>query len=116
MPLYPFKCSGCGLEFEKNCSMNEAPLKTKCLKCNKTAHRDWNAYGKTDSQMIDYSFESNNGTRLYPCAVLPNQVDEAKKRHPGTEFRMHNGAYLPVIRNRTHKLRFLKEQNFCELD
>lgn len=114
--IYPFKCSGCGLEFEQNHSMSKAPLKVKCLKCSKVAHRNWNVYGETDSQMMDYSFESDTGTRLYPCAVLPSQVEETKKKHPGTEYKERQGCLVPIIRNRTHKLKFLREHNFIEMD
>lgn len=95
--------------------MSKAPLKVKCS-CGKMAHRNWNAYGAVDSQMVDYQFEGDTGTRLYPCAVLPNQIDEAKRKHPGTEYRERNGCFLPIIKNRTHKLKFLKEHNFTELD
>lgn len=95
--------------------MSKAPLKVKC-RCGKMAHRDWNAYGDVDSQMMDYSFEGDTGTRMYPASYLPTQADEAKKRHPGTEFREHQGCLVPVIRNRTHRLKYLREKNFVELD
>jgi len=66
--------------------------------------------------MKDYDFEGSAGTRMYTASYLPTQTEEARKRHKGTEFREHNGCLLPVIKNRTHKLRYLKERNFVELD
>lgn len=73
-------------------------------------------YGNVDSQMIEYHFEGSNGTRLYPCGVLPNQIDETRKKNPNTEYKFHNGCYLPVIKNRQHKLKFLKDNGFEEKD
>jgi hypothetical protein len=91
--------------------------KTKCPKCGKIAHQDLLAQhrsGTIDSQMREYEFYGDNGTRMYAAAYLPNQIDEARKKHPGTDFRLCNGCYIPVIKNRTHKLKFLKERNFIE--
>jgi hypothetical protein len=51
---------------------------------------------------------------MYAAAYLPNQIDEARKKHPGTDFRFVNNCYLPVIKNRTHKLKFLKERDYVE--
>lgn len=65
--------------------------------------------------MREYDFDGEHGTRLYPAGYLPNQAAEAHAKHPGTDFRLHNGALLPVIRNRTHKLQYLKEHHFEEL-
>ena len=116
MPVYSFQCK-CGNIFVKYSSIKDYKSKRKCSKCGKMAchsvildHKD----GNVDSQMKDYRFDGETGTRLYPCAVLPNQLEETKKKHPGTEYKLHNGSYLPVIKNRAHKLKFLKEHGWEE--
>lgn len=106
----------CSSEFDLSYSMAKAPLKTKCIKCGKTAHRNWNAYGDVNSQMKDYDFESSTGMRMYTASYLPTQTEEMKKKHHGRDFKLHNGCYLPVIKNRRDKIKYLKERSFVELD
>lgn len=115
MPLYPFICK-CGNSFDKVFSMEKAPLKVRCPVCKKTAYRNWNAYGNVNSQMKEYSFEGSNGTRLYPLAVLPSQLAEARKKNPDIEYREYNGCHMPVVHNRIEKLKFLKRNGFEEKD
>lgn len=96
--------------------MSKATWTKKCT-CGKEAGRNLTREaGNVDSQMIEYSFDGDGGTRMYAAAYLPSQAKEARERHPGTEFRMRNGCLLPVIKNRRHKLKFLKERGFVELD
>lgn len=118
MPIYVFSC-GCGNTFEKFSSVKDWKPKRKCPKCGKMAHQNIIAEhksGNVDSQMREYEFEGSTGTRMYGASYLPNQIDEARKLHKGTDFRLYNGCYLPVIKNRTHKLKYLKEMNFIEKD
>jgi len=72
--------------------------------------------GNADSQMMDYSMDGPNGTRLYTASYLPTQTEEMKKKHPGRDFKFRNGCFLPVIKNRRDKLQYLKERGFVELD
>jgi hypothetical protein len=93
--------------------------KTKCPKCGKMAPQNLLAQHSGDnvgSQMMEYNFDGPTGTRLYGASYLPNQIDEARKLHPGTDFKFHNGCYLPVIKHRVHKLKYLKEMGFIEKD
>jgi len=118
--VYVYTCSskkGCGHTVERSMSVKDWKPKIKCPKCGRMAHQNLLAQhssGGIDSQMREYQFYGDNGTRMYAAAYLPNQIDEARKKHPGTDFRLHNGCYIPVIKHRTHKLKFLKERNYTE--
>ena len=119
MPIFSFRCLKCGKVFEQFVHISTKVRSRKC-KCGGKIIHDFVADhkgGNVDSQMKEYSFEGDKGTRLYPCAVLnEEQLAKARKQHPGFDWRQHNGAWLPVIKNRTDKLRFLKQRNWCELD
>lgn len=88
--------------------------------CGESMERDFHlehTRGGVDCMNQDYEFEGPNGTRLYAASYLPNQIEDAKKKHPGREFKLKNGCYLPVIKNRGDKLRYLKEYgNYEEYD
>lgn len=119
MPVYIFRCLVCDKVVEKFLSITKKVKDRKC-ECGGRAVHDWvaeNKGGIVDSQMTQYPFDGSNGTRLYPCAVL-NEKDlaEARKKNPTTEYRQFNGCFIPVIKNRTEKLAFLKRNNFIELD
>lgn len=119
MPTYCYSCENCGNSFEHTCSMSQMTKTRKCPSCGKRAYHDFvsdHKYGNTDSQMREYSIDGSSGTRLYTASYLPSQVDEMKKRHPGRDFKFINGCYLPVIRNRTDKLKYLRERNYVEYD
>jgi len=118
MPLYSYICK-CGKTFEKSSSIKDYKEKRRCPSCKKMAQHSVildHKKGNVDSQMREYSIDGPNGTRLYPCAVLPNQIDEAQKKHPGVSWVKRNGCFLPRIHNRTEKLAFLKREGFVELD
>ena len=111
MPIYCYKCEECGNSFEKTLSMKDCMKSQKCT-CGKVAVRDLIAEhcdGGVDSQMREYQFEGDTGTRMYAASYLPNQMDEARRKHPGRDFKEVNGAMLPVIKHRRDKLKYLKE-------
>ena len=120
MAIYIYTCSsekGCNHTFERFMSIDKWKPKVKCPKCGKMAHQnllEQHKDGSIDSQMMEYQFDGDNGTRMYAASYLPNQIDEARKKHPGTDFKLHNGCYIPRIKNRTHKLKFLKERDYVE--
>lgn len=120
--IYCYKCSskkGCGHAFERSMPAKDWKSRVKCPKCGKMAHQNLLAQhqgGKIDSQMMEYTMEGKRGCRMYAAGYLPNQMDEARKIHPGREFRLVNGAMLPVIKNRTDRKKYLKEMNFVELN
>ena len=119
--IYCYTCNnGCDCTFERSMSVENWKASMKCPKCGKMAPQNLLAQHKSggiDSQMMKYQFEGNTGTRMYAAAYLPNQINEARKRHPGTDFRLYNGCYIPVIKHRRHKLKFLKERgNWIEKD
>lgn len=119
MPTYSYKCDKCGNSFEITCSMKKLTRTKKCS-CGSRAYHDFvadHASGNADSQMREYQFDSSTGTRLYPAALLTKeQVREARKQHPGFDWKKRNGCYLPVIKNRQDKKRFLKQKNWVEYD
>jgi len=92
-------------------------MKPQKCSCGKIAIRDLVAEhcdGGVDSQMREYQFYGNTGTRMYAASYL--DLVEAKRVHPDTDFKFHNGCYVPDIKHRTHKLKYLKEMNFVERD
>ena len=117
MPIYCFKCN-CGKTFEKVLPMKDCMKPQKC-DCGKVADRDLLAEhgsGNVDSQMKDYQFDGPNGTRMYAASYLPHQMSEAKRVHPGREFKLVNGAYIPVVKNRTDRKKYLREMDYIEYD
>ena len=91
--------------------------KAKCPKCGRMANQNLLAQhqgGCVDSQMLDYQFYGDTGTRPYSASYLMNQKKEAHKKHPGTDFREHSSCYMPIIKNKTHYKKYLKEMNFVE--
>jgi len=112
VPQYSFICSHCRHEFVKFVSIGQYKDHCKCRLCGKRAEHSYaadHAGGTADSQHRAYSFEGETGTRMYGASYLPNQAAEAKKNHKGREFREHNGCLLPVIKDRTDKLKYLSE-------
>lgn len=119
MPSYSYRCLTCGTTFELVVSMKDVKQEEPCPTCGKQAYHDLiadHSGGGVDSQNREYEFYGERGTRLYAGAYLPNQIDEARKKHPGTNFVLYNGCFIPRIRNRRHKLQYLKERNFIEYD
>ena len=120
MPFYSYKCKNCGCGFEILAPMKDSDKKQPCPNCSKSAERDIAADhngGVMDSQMREYTMEGSTGTRMYGASYLPQQLEVAKKKHPGRDFKLVNGAYLPVIKHRRDKLRYLKEYgNYVEYD
>ena len=117
MPIYCYKCPECGATDEKFCSITKRPKPLPCKKCEVNMVRDIIAEhsgGNVDSQMRDYQFYGEHGTRMYAAAYLGGQEKEMRERHPGREFRWHNSCWLPVIKNRNDKLKYLKERDYVE--
>ena len=119
MPSYSYVCSECKTVFEFVSSMKDWQQIRPCIKCKADANHsvilDHKA-GGVDSQMREYQMEGNNGTRLYGASYLPHQMEEARRVHPGRDFKLVNGAMLPVIKHRRDKLRYLKEMGYIEYD
>jgi hypothetical protein len=101
-------------------SVKDWKSKVKCPKCGRMANQNLlvqHSSGGIDSQMREYTMEGACGTRLYGASYLPQQLEDAKKKHPNRRFRLVNGCYLPVIRHRRDKLQYLKEYgNYVEYD
>jgi len=121
--LYIYTCSsekGCGHTFDRSMSVKDWKSRIKCPKCGRMAHQNLLAQhssGGIDSQMREYTMEGECGTRLYGASYLDNQINEARKKHPGTDFVRYNNCWLPKIKNRVHKLRYLKQYgNYVEYD
>lgn len=116
MPIYSYRCLNCGNTFEVVAPMSECDKRKKCS-CGKLAYRDLAADhngGTVDSQNRDYQFEGDTGTRMYAAAYMKGQETEMKEKHPGRDFKWHNSCWLPVIKNRQDKKKFLKERGYVE--
>lgn len=48
--------------------------------------------------------------------VSETQIDDARKLHPGVEWKKFGHSYRPLIRNRTEKLKIMKQAGFEEFD
>jgi len=46
--------------------------------------------------------------------VGENQIEQAMKLHPGTDFKRFGNSFRPLIRNRGHKLKVMKEAGYSE--
>lgn len=115
MPYYSYFCE-CGNTFDEHLPMSESQKEIKCS-CGKVAKRDFRTEvcgGVIDSQHREYEFDGSTGTRCYAGAYLPHQKSEMLKNHPGRDFKLRNGCYLPVIKDRQDYKQFLKERNFIE--
>lgn len=118
--LYIYTCSsekGCSHTFDRSMSVKNWKSKVKCPKCGKMANQNLLAQhssGGIDSQMREYQFEGDNGTRMYAASYLGGQEKEMKRKHPGRDFKWHNSCWMPVIKNRTDKMKFLKERDYVE--
>lgn len=119
---YVYSCSsekGCGHTFDRSMSVEDWKGKVKCPKCGRMANQNLLAQhssGGIDSQMREYQFEGDNGTRMYAASYLGGQEKEMKRKHPGRDFKWHNSCWIPIIKNRRDKLRFLKERDYIEKD
>ena len=118
MPTYSFLCPRCGT-YDRVLPMSRVSEEDVC-DCGKAAKRDRKAEiasGALDCNNRDYAFYGEHGTRLHGATYLPQSADRAHREHPDTEFVLHNSALYPVIKNRAHKLRYLKEMgNWVEYD
>uniref|UniRef100_A0A6H2A4Y2 Uncharacterized protein n=1 Tax=viral metagenome TaxID=1070528 RepID=A0A6H2A4Y2_9ZZZZ len=48
--------------------------------------------------------------------VSETQIEEAKRLHPGTDWKKFGHSYRPLIKNRTDKKRLMQEANYEEYD
>lgn len=46
--------------------------------------------------------------------VSETQIEEAKRLHPGVEWKKFGHSYRPLIKNRPEKLKMMKQANFAE--
>jgi len=119
MPIYSYKCKVCEESFEIVAAMKDFNKRKKCPNCGRLAYRDIvadHSSGVVDSQMMEYMMEGSTGCRMYAASYLPHQISEAKRVHPGREFKLVNNCYLPIIKNRTDRKKYLKEMNYAEYD
>jgi putative FmdB family regulatory protein len=101
---YDYRCPDCGIEFEEVHPMSEYDKDTPCPECGAVATR-----------LISCpTVYAENICRVSQAlGVHPSQIPEARKIHPGAEFTA-DGAMK--IKDRTEKLKRLKERNWVEYD
>lgn len=111
MPVYCYLCPD-GHSFEQVLPMADCMKKQKCPECGRKAIRNIvaeHADGTVDSQMREYILEGENGCRPYAMSYLPQQMSEARKKHPGRDFREVNGCFIPVIKHRQDYKKYMKQ-------
>lgn len=106
-------CSACNTYFN---AIGSKP--DDCDKCGKPTKFETVVKGseqdptmKVDTVVIAYKENIRLSRSL---GVSETQIDEARKAHPGTEWVKRGHSYLPVIRNRPHKLKIMKEARMEE--
>lgn len=118
---YHYYCTNCFFDMSQKESrewdyndVDKIVYRDKCTKCGGDIDAGFPPLWV--NRFKDYHFHGDDGCRMYAASYLPNQISEAKRVHPGREFKLVNGAYIPVIKNRTDRKKYLKEMNYIEYD
>jgi len=107
MPIYAFVCPECGNQEDLYYKMADVPETIKCF-CAGDMHQDWASKGRFNALMKDNERWSwSLGINL----DVPEEVAEAKLRHPGAVF---NEKGQMRISNRKEKLQRMKEAGLTE--
>lgn len=116
MPQYTYCCSGCGHIFDELRMISARNDVNVCPLCGKPSPRDVEAELADCSDFNGLDKENVRYSRSLGC--LPTQLAQARKLHPGAEFVKLPGekSYRMVIRNRSEKLRRMKERNMEEIE
>lgn len=72
MPIYEYRCSDCGVEFEVSQGMDDDPL-TTCKKCSGSVHR-----------LISFTSFSLKGSGWYADGYTNGSAPKTKKDSPKT--------------------------------
>jgi len=93
----------------KDCDKCSGPTKWKSVE--KGSEQDPNR--KSDFCNVDGMMKDN--VRLSrSLGVSETQIEEARKAHPGIEWKKQGRSYLPVIHNRAEKLKIMKQAKMVE--
>ena len=108
MPSYAASCK-CGKIFQYISTISARNDPVEC-ECGLMANRDVEAELAVGSRV---KWVSDNPRWSISMGVPPNQVDEFRKRFPGSTY--DNGGRL-LVKNRKDKLRQANERSMVELD
>lgn len=112
MPSYYAKCKKCGNIFPYFSSISNRNEPVDC-KCGSKAIR--NVEAELAPRKL-FKLISENPRISRSLGVSETQIDEARKRHPGTEWVKKGYSYLPIVRSRHHKKQLMREAGMVEYD
>ncbi|NIT58965.1 MAG: hypothetical protein GWN00_22895 [Aliifodinibius sp.] len=107
-------CSSCDTYFKRigrgpygACKICNSPLVGKMVE--KYSDKDPN----TKAEVVNIAYNENP---RYSAAlgVSETQIEEARKAHPGTEWKKFGHSYRPLIKHRNDKLRLMREAKMEE--
>lgn len=91
-------------------------LPERCPKCSLTNYRV--LYGDKIRRHSEFcnidGMIKENPRYSISGAVLDEDLQAARKMHPGREFKKFGNSWRPLIRNRQDKLKYIKEANAYE--
>lgn len=105
MPIYDYKCNKCGKETEQVRSIDDRNSPFKC-KCGGKLKRVWSNPHHINATMV------NNERWSETMGINPDQIPEAMKLFPGSEYHPETGALK--IKNRKHKLFEMKRRGYYD--
>jgi len=105
MPIYSYRCSN-GHLTEDFVPVMEPRATVPCETCGQPSHRSYSDEAKNTDLVHNERWSDAMG-------VVPNQIPEAMKTFPGSEY---NSEGQLLIKNRKHKLFEAKRRGYTELD
>ena len=107
-----FECKLC--DFVKDYPNEDSPA--RCPKCGRATYTlRFIRNPRTKPKFVNIGYKD---TPRYSASlgVSETQIEEAKRLHPGTEWKRFGHSFRPLIKNRTDKKRLMKEADFEEYD
>ena len=113
--IYVIYCPKCDKYFKPEVRRGKP---SDCEVCG--SERKWKGvekFGPDDPYIKEefYNITYNENIRVSrSLGVTPEQLNDAMKRSPGTEWKKVGNSYCPVIHNRPEKLKIMKQFGFEE--
>jgi len=70
-------------------------------------------HGKYDDWVVNIAYQENERYSA-SLGVAASQIEEARKVHPGVEWKKFGHSYRPKISNRAEKLKLMKQAKMEE--
>ena len=125
MPLYEYRCSDCGHQFDMLRPMSEADEPAVCRACNNGAQRVLSVFASFSSTGDEWSRSSNGWCRrgvrgLWPCRMRLRPLDGLTlplhphpPAHPPPDSHAYQQQCLPY-RHQRHEQRRIPEERLWE--